>query len=262
MIFEDTAPRTETADLARSSIRTPPAVLSRRALRWEVATVLLVGPALWAWGAFRGLAENIAGAPGGGGSDTLLTEHAAVATTFDVVQWGLLLAPVAVVALLLGRSGHSPRDIGLDGTRLGRDLGWVIPLWVGAAAAQRVATLLFVHGGDFGALYAGSTATVPTVYVAAEIAHSIYAGVLEEVLVLGYLVHRLRLLGWNDGAILTLTVALRAAYHAEYGFSLVGPVAFGLVLGVYYLRKRRLVPVILAHAMYDVLATLRDFGIT
>src|SRR5690606_41096342 len=77
-------------------------------------------------------------------------------------------------------------------------------------------------------------------------------GVLEEVIVVGYLVQRLERLGWSPRAIVLASAVLRGAYHTYQG---IGPglanLVMGLVFGTWYLRTRRTLPLIIAHTLLD-----------
>ena len=80
-------------------------------------------------------------------------------------------------------------------------------------------------------------------------------GVLEEVLVVGYLFTRLRQLGWGPWAILWTSAVLRGSYHLYQGFGqALGNLLMGLVFGYVYQRTGRLAPLVVAHTLLDVFA--------
>ena len=92
--------------------------------------------------------------------------------------------------------------------------------------------------------------TVPLLLLAA-----LRAGLTEEVIFIGYLFDRLRQLGWNWWAIILSTAALRGAYHAYQGIGpIVGNFAMGLVFGWCYLRWKRVMPLVIAHIVIDIVA--------
>jgi membrane protease YdiL (CAAX protease family) len=79
--------------------------------------------------------------------------------------------------------------------------------------------------------------------------------VLEEVVVVGYLVTRLRQLGYGFAATVAASALLRGAYHLYQGFgAFVGNAAMGAVFAVFFARTRRLVPLAIAHALIDVVS--------
>jgi membrane protease YdiL (CAAX protease family) len=77
----------------------------------------------------------------------------------------------------------------------------------------------------------------------------------EEVLVVGYLITRLRQLGLRENSSLLVSAVLRGSYHLYQGFGgFVGNVIMGLVFGRVWQRTNRLWPLILAHFLIDFVA--------
>ena len=87
---------------------------------------------------------------------------------------------------------------------------------------------------------------------------------LEEVVVVGYLLTRLRQLGVPTRVALAASAVLRGSYHLYQGFGgFVGNGIMGLLFGWFFLRTRRVMPLIVAHTILDVVsfvgyATLAD----
>jgi len=82
-------------------------------------------------------------------------------------------------------------------------------------------------------------------------------GLLEEVVVVGYLVTRLRQTGWGVAAAVTFSAVLRGSYHLYQGFgAFVGNAIMGVIFTLFYLRTKRLWPLVLAHTVLDVIAFL------
>jgi membrane protease YdiL (CAAX protease family) len=82
-------------------------------------------------------------------------------------------------------------------------------------------------------------------------------GVIEEVVVVGYLITRLRQTGWGLAASVTFSALLRGTYHLYQGFgAFLGNAAMGVIFALFFLRTRRLWPLILAHTLLDVVAFL------
>ena len=161
------------------------------------------------------------------------------------------LVPAALVVYLLHRSKESLRTIGVDRTRLGLDFG------VGALLAACV-------GGAGLALYIGAHAAganlvvVPTTLgphwwrIPVLLLAAAQNGIYEEVLVSGYLLHRLRQFGWNDNLSLATSAVLRGSYHLYQGFGgFAGNCAMGLIFGRVYQRTGRTLPLIVAHTIMD-----------
>jgi membrane protease YdiL (CAAX protease family) len=77
-------------------------------------------------------------------------------------------------------------------------------------------------------------------------------GIYEEVLVSGYLLHRLRQFGWHDNVSLFTSAALRGSYHLYQGFGgFIGNFVMGLIFGRVYQRTGRTLPLIIAHSLMD-----------
>jgi membrane protease YdiL (CAAX protease family) len=75
------------------------------------------------------------------------------------------------------------------------------------------------------------------------------------VLVVGYLITRLRQLGWRQYTALFAAAVLRGSYHLYQGFGgFVGNLVMGLVFGFYWQRTKRLWPLVIAHTILDVVA--------
>ena len=80
-------------------------------------------------------------------------------------------------------------------------------------------------------------------------------GLLEEVLVTGYLLTRLRKLGVNPAAAIAISATLRGSYHLYQGFGgFIGNAIMGVIFGVLFLRWRRVGPMIIAHTLIDAVA--------
>jgi membrane protease YdiL (CAAX protease family) len=78
---------------------------------------------------------------------------------------------------------------------------------------------------------------------------------LEEVVVVGYLLDRLPRLGWTLPAAVAASAFLRGTYHLYQGFGpFVGNAVMGVVFALVYLRTRRVMPLVIAHTLLDVVA--------
>jgi membrane protease YdiL (CAAX protease family) len=171
------------------------------------------------------------------------------------------LVPVALVAHLLTREGSALRE-GLGGLRtVGFDRGRP------AFDLVRGALLAAAIGGSGLALYlvalkAGFNLTVvpeslPHVWwrIPVLIASAVQNAVLEEVIVVGYLLRRLGQLGWSPWAALAASAALRGSYHLYQGVGgLLGNMAMGVIFVVLYRRWGRVGPLVVAHALIDIVA--------
>jgi membrane protease YdiL (CAAX protease family) len=174
---------------------------------------------------------------------------------YQLLQIGFALVPVALALYLLSANGRSAvRRIGLDRARPGRDLG----IGVGLAALIGLPGLaLYAVGRAIGitvevqaSALTGAWWTVPVLILAA-----LQNALLEEVIVVGYLMERLRELRWRTPAILVASAVLRGSYHLYQGIGpFFGNVVMGLVFAEYYRRRGRVMPLVVAHTVLDVVA--------
>lgn len=80
-------------------------------------------------------------------------------------------------------------------------------------------------------------------------------GALEEIVVVGYLLTRLRQMGWSNRRALGASAVLRGGYHLYQGLGgFVGNLVMGLVFAWWFQRTRRVLPLVLAHFLLDVFA--------
>ena len=80
-------------------------------------------------------------------------------------------------------------------------------------------------------------------------------GVLEEIVVVGYLLTRLRQLEWSNRRALGASAVLRGSYHLYQGLGgFVGNMVMGLIFAWWFQRTRRVLPLVVAHVLLDVFA--------
>lgn len=173
--------------------------------------------------------------------------------TYQLLGIFFALVPVVLVLFLLTEPGKSAfRRIGFTFSKPKVDFG----LGVGLATMIGAGTLgVYAAGRALGV----TTAIIPTaldaywwtlpVLVLSAIRHA----VLEEVIVVGYLFERLRELGWSVPAIIVTSALLRGSYHLYQGIGpFIGNVIMGLIFGYAYTRTRRVMPLVVAHALLDI----------
>ncbi len=84
---------------------------------------------------------------------------------------------------------------------------------------------------------------------------AIQNGLLEEVLVIGYLLLRLDQLGWAPAAAIACSALLRGSYHLYQGLGgFLGNAAMGVIFALLYRRWGRVMPLIIAHTLIDATA--------
>ena len=164
------------------------------------------------------------------------------------------LAPVGLVAYLLARSAESLGTLGLGLRRPGSDAAWGAALAAGVGGAGLLLYLAAYHAGV--ALDVVPT-TLPPAWWRAPVLllQALQNGLLEEVVVCGYLLHRLRQLGWGDNRALLLSALVRGSYHLYQGFGgFFGNAAMGLLFGRIFQRRGRTAPLVVAHTLIDAVA--------
>jgi hypothetical protein len=164
------------------------------------------------------------------------------------------LVPVALVIYLLHRSKESLRTIGVDRTRLGRDAG-VGALLAGCVGGAGLALYIGAHAAGVNLVVVPTTLGPHWWRVPVLLMSAAQNGIYEEVLVSGYLLHRLRQFGWNDNVSLGTSAVLRGSYHLYQGFGgFVGNCVMGLIFGRVYQRTGRTLPLIVAHTIMDAVS--------
>lgn len=168
----------------------------------------------------------------------------------QLVGWG------ALGAYLLLRAGFAMRDVGLDRRRPGRD----------ALGSAGLAALIGIPGLGlylFARAVGVSVTIAPTTLddtwwrVPVLLASAAANSWAEEVVMVAYLITRLRQLGWSENRSLLVQALLRGSYHLYQGLGgFVGNIVMGLVFGRVWQRTNRLWMLVGAHALIDVVAFL------
>ena len=155
-------------------------------------------------------------------------------------------------AYLLMRGGVRLSAVGLDRARPARDACWGVGL---APLIGLPGLALYFASWKLGFSLAVEPSTLGITWwrpiaLVASAAGNAFA---EEVLVIGYLLTRLRQLGLRENTGLLGAAVLRGSYHLYQGFGgFVGNLIMGLVFGRVWQRTNRLWPLIVAHTLLDV----------
>jgi len=177
--------------------------------------------------------------------------------TYQLMGVFFAVVPALLAVHLLNRDHHPARaTLGLDLRRPWFDLG----TGTGLAALIGIPGLgLYVAAHELGINTTVAAANLPNVWWAVPVLILAAAanGVLEEVVIVGYLLTRLRDLGWRTWHAVAASALLRGSYHLYQGFgAFVGNAIMGVVFALFFLRTRRVVPLIIAHTGLDVVAYL------
>jgi membrane protease YdiL (CAAX protease family) len=196
---------------------------------------------------------------------SLLTAPVAGVTVFSSDQSGQFalqltnfvfgLAPVALVLYLVRAHDEAPEAFGLRPLLgLGPDvaLGAALAVVVSAAGIGVYLASVALHANRFVVPVPplGHWWTVPMLVL-----NAVQAGLLEEVIVVGYLITRFEQVGWSAATAVGASAVLRASYHLYQGWGgFAGNLVLGLFFGAVFVRTRRVWPLVIAHALVDTLA--------
>lgn len=228
----------------------------RRGLRIEIVVVLAVTFGLSAYTALLNLIESVL--LGLAGQIVALNPRR---SQFDLIDLGLNLAGVfhllawgSLGLYLLWRSGFGPREVGLGRPRIHPDvlggLGLAALIGLPGLALYQVARKLGINASVEPAELYDTWWRIPVLLLVA-----FANGWAEEVIVVGFLITRLRQLRVSPVAAVIISSLLRGLYHLYQGFGAgLGNLAMGLVFGYVWLRTGRLWPLIIAHALIDAVA--------
>ncbi|MDR1393626.1 MAG: CPBP family intramembrane metalloprotease [Bifidobacteriaceae bacterium] len=261
--------------------------VARRRTVWEVVIVLglsLGASAIWS---LLSLADRLTRGESLGSQTASLNTSASANPWIDVfyqVAEALVLSVPALLALYLltnlrpaltgghqaltdsitsieADGGSNPlsggaRLIGLTFGRPWPDLVWAVIL---AAGIGLPGIGLYLAGRALGFTVEISTEglggywwAVPVLILAA-----LKNGLVEEVVAVGYLGQRLTELGWRPVHWIAASASLRGTYHLYQGFGpFFGNLVMGLVFAWFYQRTRRVMPLVVAHTLMDVVAFL------
>lgn len=238
---------------------------SQTRLRWEVAIVLALSFGASAVYALVAITERLTRETTLASQTATINRSLAERPVFDLVYQLLSftfgLAPVALVVFLLWCEQRPHLERLGFGRAAGLPRRWWIP------ETGRGVMLAAVIGIPGLAFYLTTKAiginvtVVPTALdthwwtVPVLVLMALKAALGEEVIVVAYLFDRLRRLGMGPVAIIVTSALLRGTYHLYQGFGgFLGNVAMGLVFGWVYRRFGRVLPLIVAHWVLDIVS--------
>jgi membrane protease YdiL (CAAX protease family) len=175
--------------------------------------------------------------------------------TYQLLALFFGVVPVLLVLYLLARSDDDPRGLWARGaSQYRRDVlaGLALAAVVGATG---LAFYLITHA--MGVDLTVVAEDLPSVWwrYPVLILSALQNALLEEFVVVAYLLTRLRQLGLRTPVAITISALIRGSYHLYQGLGgFFGNAAMGLLFGWLYTRWGRVTPLVVAHTVLDVVA--------
>lgn len=235
----------------RATLSLPP----RSYLRWEIFAVFAVSLGASGLNALLDLIGALLSRQSLSSQQALLVGPLSSVSWLDLVLQLVSIAealtPVVLVLYLMARSGERPSVIGLDASQPGKDLlrGTVLAAVIGGAGLG-----LYVAAFRLGMSLNIVPESLPAVWwrIPVLLLSAAHDGLLEEILVIGYLLRRLDQLGWAPWKAIAAAAVLRGSYHLYQGFgAFIGNAVLGVIFGVLYRRWGRVTPLIITHTLID-----------
>jgi hypothetical protein len=172
--------------------------------------------------------------------------------TYQLLGIVFALVPVALAGYLLVRTGSALREVWFSGASW-RDLPVGALLAAGVGSVGLVFYLVMHALGLNLTVAASGLDTSPWWNVPVLVLQAVKNAVLEEFVVLGYVLVRLRQLGFSDVRAILLAAVLRGSYHLYQGLGgFAGNLVMGLLFGWLYRRWGRVTPLVVTHTLLDV----------
>jgi membrane protease YdiL (CAAX protease family) len=238
----------------------PPQTLTRRLMVVEVVLVLALSLGRSGVYALVNLLES-ATAPGSLSSQKAVLNGSLAPGRpwFDLIYQLLALAfglvPVALVLYLMFRSGDDPHALWSRGRlQYRRDTVAGIAL---AAVVGGIGLAFYLLTHALGVDLTVVPEALPHVWwrFPVLLLSALQNALLEEFVVVGYLITRLRQIGLRVPAAVTISAVVRGSYHLYQGLGgFFGNAAMGLLFGWLYTRWGRVTPLVIAHTILDVVA--------
>lgn len=165
------------------------------------------------------------------------------------------LAPPLLALVLLARCpGGRGFGVGFDLRRLWRE----VPQGVGFFAAIGIPGLVLVYAAHrFGVNASLNVVNFPDVWyrVPYLLGSAFQNSLSEEIIVIAFMLTRLRQIGWTKERALIAAALLRGSYHLYQGFGgFAGNFVMGLVFGWWFHRTGRVLPLVIAHFLLDAVS--------
>jgi membrane protease YdiL (CAAX protease family) len=229
-----------------------------RLIRWEVFIVFAISLGASGLNALLDLIGSLLAKPSLRSQQALLVGSLAPNHWLDLVLQVVGIAeatvPVALVFYLVIAGGEPPSVLGVDTSQPARDglRGAALAALIGGAGLG-----LYLAAFNLGVSLNVVPESLPAVWwrIPVLLLSAAHDGILEEIVVLGYLLHRLDQLDWTPWKAIVFSAVLRGSYHLYQGLGgFLGNAAMGLIFGFLYRRWGRVTPMIIAHTLIDAVA--------
>jgi membrane protease YdiL (CAAX protease family) len=225
----------------------PPDAGSRALLRWEIVAVFAVSlgaSGLYALVSFIGslTAHQSLGKQTAVLNGTLAPGRPLFDLFLQLLSIAIALAPVLLVFYLLAAS-----QPGLDLAR-----GAVLAAVIGGSGLG-----LYLVAYHLGVELNVVAENLPDVWwrIPVLLLAAAQDGILEEVIVVGYLMSRLDKLGVKPPVAIAISALIRGSYHLYQGAgAFIGNATMGVIFAYLYRRWGRVTPLIIAHTLIDAVA--------
>lgn len=187
-------------------------------------------------------------------NDSYVPDQPWLDLAFQLAGIAFGVVPALLALHLLAGGGVPPAAIGVDARRPGGDLARGALL---AAVVGVPGLLLYLAAYQLGISATIVPSALPDVWwrIPVLVLAAATNATLEEVVIVGYLLTRLRQIGWDARWAVLATALLRGSYHLYQGVgAFLGNALMGLLFGWFFLRTRRVMPLIVAHTLLDGVA--------
>jgi membrane protease YdiL (CAAX protease family) len=228
---------------------------------FELVTVLGVSLGMAAIYALLDLIHTELTVPGGIGKATA-TVVSGAQTSYPWLDFaydaaGILngiFPPLLALVLLARRPGGPGFGVGFDLRRVGREAAQGL----GFCALIGIPGLALVYAAHRVGLNA-SIAVVNFPDVWYRVPYLIFSafqnGFAEEIVVVAYMLTRLRQIGWTKPRARAASAVLRGGYHLDQGFGgFAGNLVMGVIFGWWFQRTQRVLPLVIAHFLLDAVS--------
>jgi membrane protease YdiL (CAAX protease family) len=222
----------------------------RRLYGWETWVVLSIFPLASTIAAVTYLLMHVTTGVEYSSGSMVIAGEPGLSLTLSIAIVISEFAAAGLVVYLLIRNGEGLQSIGLAGHRFRKDLALLLPVWIFVQVIPQAvgsALLASLHIPRYSVL----APALPVAFVAVALLKSLQAGVVEEIVVLGYLVRRLEQRGWTATAVVVVAVLVRVSYHLYYGPGVLPILLWAIATVLMYRRIRRLMPFIVCHFVWD-----------